>query len=363
MVIDIDFSLAINNRTGKYYLGLDIIEALGKRVNSVRFSRLQTNFSNDLLRRIHGRLYHWENQLRISDLSVAQLLPLQKANYPTLHLDPLTALNYELKAQDIILCHDVGPVSHPEYFTPETESFYKKAYNKIQESKCHLVFVSDTTKREFVELYGDEFSSLSVIHIPIRKDFADKASTVYTEEKYFLTTGSLGNRKNQLASIKAFEQSGLYQQGYQYFLAGPEEPGSERVYEQASVTDGVTILGYVSDQELKRLYQNATGFVLMSFLEGFGMPIVEAASFGLPCLVSKGGIFEEVGGPSMFTADPCDTDAIAQGLIHMSQLTVDERKERHSLAISHIDQFQPDKLLCKWPELIDRCVTSLGSMK
>ena len=353
-VIDVDFSLAINNKTGKFYLGLDIIRELGGSIGQIYYGRLKKVPETDLLRRIHGRLFQWENLSRISQ-HFKHWLPLQKNNNPVLHLDPLTVINHELKSNDIVLCHDIGPITHPQFFAYQTEALYRKAYQKIVQSKCHLVFVSEYTSSEFRRVFGADFATFEVIYIPVRADLVAQRVNVETPlTPFFLTVGSLGSRKNQLKSIEGFKISGLYDKGYEYLLVGSREPGAEQVIELAETTPGVRVLGYVNNEQLKQLYQQTTGFVLMSYLEGFGMPIVEAAQYGAPCLVSAGGVFEEIGGASMFTADPAIANSIANKMLMMAELSFDQKSILAHQAMSHIQKFDETLIYNQWRHLVTR---------
>lgn len=355
-VIDVDFSLAINNKTGKFYLGQDIIRELGGLIGQIFYGRLRAVPKSDILRRIHGRIFQWENLSRIST-HYSEWLPLQKNINPVLHIDPLTVVNHELKSTDIVLCHDVGPITHPQYFAPQTEALYQKAYQQIVQAKCHLVFVSEHTRAEFQRVYGSDFATFEVIYIPVRAELTNQIDADKLEvAPYFLTVGSLGSRKNQLKSIQGFKISGLHDQGYEYLLVGSKEPGAEEVIELAKATPGVRVLGYVDDAQLKALYRQTTGFVLMSHLEGFGMPIVEAARYGAPCLVSTGGIFAEIGGASMLTADPESPQSIADQMLTMTNLSSEDRVLLANQAIDHIQLFDENRIYNQWRQLVHRLV-------
>ena len=162
----------------------------------------------------------------------------------------------------------------------------------------------------------------------------------------------MGSRKNQINSIRAFDKSGLAEKGYQYFLVGGDEPGADLVKIEAAKTEGVVVLGYVNDDELKRLYKTTVGFVLMSHLEGFGMPIAEAASYGAPCLVTRGGVCEEVGGSSVLVAEPDDIDEIAERLVQLSNIDFESKNLLFRSARNHMEKFLPDLISGQWGELV-----------
>ncbi len=73
-------------------------------------------------------------------------------------------------------------------------------------------------------------------------------------------------------------------------------------------------LGYVTSKQLATLYANALFLAMPSLYEGFGLPIVEAMSFGKPVLTSNVSSMPEVAGEAAFLADPLDEQSIALGL-------------------------------------------------
>ncbi|WP_322103414.1 glycosyltransferase [Paraburkholderia sp. J41] len=356
MSIDVDFSLALNDRTGKLFLGKDIISTLGSRVSRVRYGRFHEFPRHDFMRRVVGRLTHKETLARVYRSRAASLLPVIRNPRPTLHLDPLSVVRHRLEARDIVLCHDVGPITHPQYFAPGVKDMYVLAYAQIQRIKPHMVFVSKTSQQEFHKLYGDDFASSSVIYIPTRLGVKEGEGRRVEgiAAPFFLTVGSVGDRKNQVRCIEAFAASRLAEQGWQYVIVGGREPGADAAIELAKQTPGVVMPGYTSDEELRWLYRNAAGFVLMSLLEGFGMPVIEAIEYDLPCLVSSSSILTEIGGDSMLGADPLEVPSIIAGLHALAAMPGDQRAIRNAQARAHLRTFERESILASWRALVEK---------
>ncbi|MFO0730628.1 MAG: glycosyltransferase family 1 protein [Nitrospiraceae bacterium] len=76
----------------------------------------------------------------------------------------------------------------------------------------------------------------------------------------------------------------------------------------------VTLPGYVSDQALPELYRRAALFVLPSFHEGFGIPVIEAMASGVPVVASNRGGLPEVAAGSARLVNPLDPEDMAQGM-------------------------------------------------
>jgi glycosyltransferase involved in cell wall biosynthesis len=112
---------------------------------------------------------------------------------------------------------------------------------------------------------------------------------------YFLFVGSLEARKNIVGTIEAFRLSGLVAKGYQLLIVGGRAHGAEEIEQKAAMTDGVVLCGFLSDAEKIAAYAGATGFVYPSYLEGFGIPLLEAMAFGIPSVTTVTGASPEIG--------------------------------------------------------------------
>jgi glycosyltransferase involved in cell wall biosynthesis len=89
--------------------------------------------------------------------------------------------------------------------------------------------------------------------------------------------------------------------------------------DQGSVKmDGVCSAGYVSDEELRSLYEHALALVSPSHYEGFGLPPVEAMSLGCPAIIGNSAATVEICGDAALQCNPDDTDEISRlmRLIH-----------------------------------------------
>jgi glycosyltransferase involved in cell wall biosynthesis len=84
------------------------------------------------------------------------------------------------------------------------------------------------------------------------------------------------------------------------------------------VTEHVRFLPYVSDEQMKALYQGALCYAFPSLWEGFGLPVLEAFSMGCPVLASNTTCLPEVAGEGAVYADPLDVDSLADGLVQAS---------------------------------------------
>lgn len=348
----VDFSLALHNRTGKYFIGRDLLEAQAASLGPVYYWRLAANTTPiGLKARLLGKALSVEDRLRAFP-SLRRGLRF-RPRQPMLHLDPFTVLHCKIEARDIVLCHDLGPITHPNLFSQAVVQLYERAYDQIRQADPTIVFVSESSKRAFVSLYGP-LSRMQVIYPPIRLEIAAGVEQPIPgiDSPFLLTVGSIGHRKNQACAIEAFGRSGLAREGWSYILCGSAEPGSSEVTALAQATPGVKLLPYVSDGALNWLYRHAGGFLLPSRLEGFGVPVAEAISRGLIPIVSRDSVLEEVAGEGALTVDASSVDEISGAILRLAKMPEREREQRLGSLRTSITRFSRSAFDDGWSRLL-----------
>lgn len=344
----VDFSLALFNRSGKFQIGQEIIADHGDQIDSIWYWRRPADaIPTGLHARLLGKAEKVERDLRVA-LGYARPSRRQGA-HRWLHIDPLTVLHRPPAPRDIVLVHDMGPITHPQLFAAGVEAAYDLAFRVLAASEAGLVFVSQDSQNQYARLYGEPRSS-QVIYPPIaaRLHIGDREQPDATGDKFLLTVGAIGDRKNQERAIAAFDASGLASEGYIYVLCGSREPGHERVTALAGQTTGVRLLSFVSDAQLRWLYANASGFVLPSLLEGFGMPVAEAMAFGLTPIISRHSVLEEVAGPAALAVDPLDIQDIAKAMRQCVAFPHSERASRQAAMKSSLARFSRETFSDAW---------------
>ncbi|MEQ1838701.1 MAG: glycosyltransferase family 1 protein, partial [Candidatus Nitrotoga sp.] len=83
------------------------------------------------------------------------------------------------------------------------------------------------------------------------------------------------------------------------------------------LSDSVRLAGYVSEEQLSTLYAHARFLAMPSLYEGFGLPLVEAMSFGVPVLTSSCSSLPEVAGDAGVLVDPHNTNSVTSGLLQL----------------------------------------------
>jgi glycosyltransferase involved in cell wall biosynthesis len=123
-----------------------------------------------------------------------------------------------------------------------------------------------------------------------------------------LAVGSRSPHKNLAAVVQAVSRLGG--SALPLVAAGG---ANTRVFNPAELNgNSFHAVGYVTDLELRALYEQAACFVYPSLYEGFGLPPLEAMTCGCPVVVSRAAALPEVCGDAALYCDPHDPENIAE---------------------------------------------------
>jgi glycosyltransferase involved in cell wall biosynthesis len=229
---------------------------------------------------------------------------------------PGTALPSVVTFLDLIYHH------HPEYFPLFDRRSYEWRYHWSAVHATAIIAISAQTRDDLTACYGIPAERIRVIPPARDPRFAipctgEALATVRARyqlpTEYLLSVGTLEPRKNQRLAIEALARLGtaaplLVLVGRDGGSAGALRHAAESL----GVASRVRILTSVTAEELPALVQAATLFLYPSLVEGFGMPIVEALSAGVPVITSTGGCFAEAGGAGTRYVEPTDAPGLAE---------------------------------------------------
>jgi glycosyltransferase involved in cell wall biosynthesis len=349
----IDNSLSIVNRTGAYYLAKDICQEFVPESAQVRHWRFGSIALEGLIRKIAARLMMLEvNWLKDSEF--LQIGDDVAGHGFRLFLDPLYVLRSDLTERDIVLCHDVGPLTHGALYDPKTVENYRIAYSKITRRKPGVVFVSNWSKDRFRQLFGSDFRFLKAISLYVRAELFNVPAQPFpgVDGRFFLTVGAFETRKNQIAALRAYRDGGFHDDGVMYVLCGSRGAGYQAIFDFAKSIPGVFIAGYVPDAQLRWLYVNAEAFVLPSLLEGFGMPALEAACMGLLPIVSEDSALVEAVSGICAEVPPTNPDAIAEAMWKALFRSSAEKEETGRMLRDVAARATKERFLAEWRNLL-----------
>jgi glycosyltransferase involved in cell wall biosynthesis len=204
--------------------------------------------------------------------------------------------------------HDLVPLHHPEWTTARTRSMHSRKYRNAAET-CDVVFVNSSfTGRDVTATLGVPAEKIRVAHPAPKGVFSPDGPAADLGAPYVLTVATLEPRKNLQVLVEAHRLLG----GLQLAVVGAEGWGEQPLLDGP----GVLPLGYVSDEELARLYRGAAVVAYPSRFEGFGIPVIEAMACGVPVVASSHASLDEASGAAAARADPEDPAAFAAAIEH-----------------------------------------------
>jgi glycosyltransferase involved in cell wall biosynthesis len=224
--------------------------------------------------------------------------------------------------------HDLVPLHHPEWTTARTRAMHGRKYENAAATCDVIVANSAFTGRDVTATLGVPAERIHVAY-PAPKDvFRVDGPVADLGAPYVLTVATLEPRKNLQTLIEAHRLL-----GGDVLLA---VVGAEGWGEQP-LLDGPRIrrLGYVSDEELARLYRGAAVVAYPSRFEGFGIPVVEAMACGVPVVVSAHESLDEASGEAALRADPDDPASFARAL----ELALGKREPLVAAGLEHARRF------------------------
>lgn len=235
------------------------------------------------------------------------------------------------------IIHDLSVFHYPKMHTFKTRFLVRLLMPLAVIASRKIIAVSESTKRDLVKRFAPNPNKIKVIYEgkPARNALRSTAggSKVTCPQPFILYLGTLEPRKNVEGLIKAFQivVSKLDLADYKLVVAGKKGWKYQGIFDlvkKLNLTERAVFTGYVSDEEKIWFYQNAKAFVFPSFYEGFGLPPLEAMSFGCPVVLSQTSSLPEVGGEAAIYVDARNPGSIAQGILKILRM---EEKEYRDL--------------------------------
>lgn len=262
---------------------------------------------------------------------------------------------------------DLSFLHFPQTFTKK-DVMQLSYWTSYSVKKAAAIFtISEASKSDIIKKYSVPAQKIHVTYPGVRNIVTLKPS-LYPMRKlkekykingeYFLFVGTLQPRKNIEKLVEAFslvkKESAnkdlqlviVGKKGWLYedILKAPKEYG---------VSEDVVFLDFVTDEDLPDLYGNAISFVLPSLYEGFGLPVLEAMSYGCPVITSDVSSLPEAGGDAALYVDPKDALDIAKKM----NMLLNDKSLRESLIVkgkTQLKKFSWEKAAGQTLEVLEK---------
>lgn len=245
-----------------------------------------------------------------------QLNGVSDKKYHVLHF-PFQSVRYRIPGvKTIVSIMDVQHEFFPEFFSAEELVARRTSYAFSMDVADKVITISDYSARSLQKYYHVpkrkiEVVYLSIPHAPI------KGAVKHNKDKYLLYPAATWPHKNHLRLVKAFAKFQAQNPGFKLYLCGAQKQVQAELLDLIETLDlhkSVIHRGYVSDSEMDMLFKNANAVIYPTLFEGFGMPVLEALSHGVPVACSDISVLREVCDDAVLYFDPTSVDAIADGM-------------------------------------------------
>lgn len=218
-------------------------------------------------------------------------------------------------AAQVVTIHDLDFLAHPERTRAEVRRDYPALVRRHAQRAHGIIVPSQFTARE-VERQLDVPAERIAVCAPGAPDWTPRNRP--PREGYLLFFGTLEPRKNVGVLLDAYAR--LLADGPPpppLMLAGQARPEAADWLNRLTVpplAGHVTHLGYVAPERRQAVYAGARLLVMPSLDEGFGLPVLEAMTAGVPVVAARRGALPEVLGDAGVLIDPADAADLAAGL-------------------------------------------------
>lgn len=214
----------------------------------------------------------------------------------------------------LAVVHDLIPLLNPEFCTPAETTQFKKHLSKILTHAQGIVTISEATKQQLQHYVLKEgLSCPPVLSVPLAPGLTNDITIgkPLVASPYFIVLSTIGVRKNHLLLLRVFQKL-LARYGPntpKLVIVGKRStscPSTLALLDKNGPLAEIILEAQASDTDLANYLHHARALLFPTFAEGYGLPLVEALSFGVPVIASDLPVFREIAGDIPDYLDPLD---------------------------------------------------------
>lgn len=226
--------------------------------------------------------------------------------------------------RSVVTIHDLSPFAWPECHPPERVRYMEVEVGLSVERASLLITDSQFTRVEVANYFGKRLQDIHTVPLASAPCFFPREESQLGAclgkyglgyQRYCLFVGTIEPRKNLLVLLDAYERlPAALRKQWPLVLTGYQGWRSDEIH--ARIAHGtragwVRYLGFVDSDDLPLLYAGARLFVFPSLYEGFGLPVLEAMSSGIPVVCSNSSSLPEVAEGVALMCDAHDVQALS----------------------------------------------------
>jgi glycosyltransferase involved in cell wall biosynthesis len=223
----------------------------------------------------------------------------------------------------VVTVHDLAFLITPEHFPRPWRAMYRMGLRAAVRRADALVTPSRNTAEDLLSRTKVDPEKVYVVPLaaaageaPDDADVDQVLSRLKVHPPYLLFVGTLEPRKNLVRLIRAYRRAAASGIPHTLVLAGPLGWHHQQILRELALRGpgDVLLTGGLTEVDLDALYRRASAFVYPAVYEGFGLPVLEAMTRGVPVIVSNTSSLPEVAGGDAVEVDPGSVREIAAGI-------------------------------------------------
>ena len=240
----------------------------------------------------------------------------------------------------IVTVHDLIFIHTPQYYHWIDRQIYNFKFRRACRCADRVIAVSEYTKQEIMHYYHTPESKIDVVYQGCDPVFSQEIEEGKLQEvkaryqlpdKFVLYVGSIEERKNLMLVAKAMAE--LNRRAAIHVVAVGRRTAYVDQIQDFLKAQGIDHLFHFYHQvpyaDLPSFYKWASAFAYPSRIEGFGIPLLEAISSGVPAIGCTGSCLEEAGGPNSIYVNPDDAKGMADAIL---RTCTDEPLRQHMIS-------------------------------
>lgn len=242
-----------------------------------------------------------------------------------LFLSPDGYLSLKTNVKQIGVIHDLNFEHYPNDLPMSARQYLKSYFPRFAKKADHIVTVSNFSKHDIIKTYQIAENKITVAHnggskmyLPIKNFEKEAVKKSYSNgQDYFIYVGALHARKNIQRLFKAFDEFKTQTKSVTKLIVVGEnlwQKKDESKSNTLSHETDIIFTGHLKIEELVKVMAAAKALTLVSYFEGFGIPLVEAMRCGTPIITSNITALPEVAGKSALLVDPFNVSEIAMAM-------------------------------------------------
>lgn len=239
----------------------------------------------------------------------------------------------------IITIHDVAFLTYKKSFSKFFYLYYSSLIPFNIKRADEIITVSTASKKEIIKFFPYANNKITVIPLGIDKKYKIKKDL--KKKKQILYVGSINERKNIIGVIESFEKLPK-ELDYTLVLIGnffnifSLSNKMKKTLARAKKNSKITFKQGLDDESLIYEYNISSIFILPSFYEGFGLPLLEAMACGTPIITSRISSMPEVCGDAALYVNPYDIEEISNKL----KMLIDDKDLQEELVQKGLEKIK-----------------------